>query len=134
MRGRLCEVDRKTDYGHKYTTNQKKAVWAEFQVVKYYQSKKWVLVGHRKKLKFGEVDLIFKHENSLHFIEVKYLNNSWNIFERISPDQKKRLSKNRVFYSLLYQKFSIETWIALVSFKNPKDLGTSNLNLIHLEE
>ena len=102
-------------------------------MVEHYKLKKWNCVGRRKKLKFGEVDLIFKFGQRLHFVEVKYLNNSWNIFERVSKDQKRHLIQNRVYYSLNYKEFQIESWIAFVS--NPgTGPGTSNLDLIHLEE
>ncbi len=91
----------------------------------------WQLRGRRKKLINGEVDLIFKKQKSYFFIEVKYLNSSWNIFERVTFDQKRKLIRNRVYYSLRFKEFNFLTAIAFVG---PLISDPNNLNLIHLEE
>ena len=118
-------------YSSRFRTDQTKGLWAEDQVIAHMCDLGWQLRGRRKKLINGEVDLIFKKQKSYFFIEVKYLNSSWNIFERVTFDQKRKLIRNRVYYSLRFKEFNFLTAIAFVG---PLISDPNNLNLIHLEE
>lgn len=109
--------------------NQNKGTWAEAVVVRELFIRGWGLAARRKKLLHGEVDLIFRKCNEVLFVEVKFLNNPWSIFDRITKTQKRNLIKNRVYYSLCFPEIEFSAAIAFVS----KD-STNKLNLIRLEE
>lgn len=102
-------------------------------MIVHLSQRQWQLRGRRIKLINGEVDLIFKKQSEYLFVEVKYLNNSWNIFERITLAQKRKLIKNRVYYSLKFKNFSFLAAVAFVGPKNHKNKANM-LNLIRLEE
>lgn len=134
---RLCEQNKV--YRTNYSVNQRKGLWAEDYVIAELLRQGWGLAARRKKLINGEVDLIFRKSQEIKFIEVKYLNNSWNIFERITKEQKRKLIANRVYYSLQFPQWEFSAAVALVSgsncrFGSAKSTNTNKLNLIHLEE
>lgn len=121
--------DHRQIYSSKYLINQRKGLWAENYVIREMQKSDWKLAARRKKLINGEVDIILRRGREIIFIEVKYINHSWNIFERISHHQKRKLVTNRIYYSLRFPNLEIVTAIAFVSSE-----GTNKLNLIRLEE
>lgn len=51
---------------------------AEKMVMKILQEKKYEIIAHRYKTKYGEIDLIVKKNNLLHFLEVKARKNFTN--------------------------------------------------------
>ena len=60
------------------------------------------------------MDLIFQKDNQIHFIEVKTLHNVWMSFERIKPNQMRRLQRNQIHYSYRSQ-YQIELKIIFVN-------------------
>ena len=131
MKSLRNDQNKKSDFLRRsnYLGNQRKGLWAENYVIEELVRQGWGLAARRKKLINGEVDLIFRKRHEIFFVEVKFLNNSWNIFERITKAQKRKLIANRVYYSLSFPQFVFIAAVAFVS-KDP----ANKLNLIHLEE
>jgi Holliday junction resolvase-like predicted endonuclease len=75
----------------------------------------WQNIGHRKKLFFGEVDLIFSKEDQVLLVEVKSLHNEWMAFERIGHKQIQNLIRNKVMYQLENRKLKVECRLCFVS-------------------
>ncbi len=75
----------------------------------------WQCLAHRKKLFFGEVDLILQKEEHILLIEVKSLHNEWMAFERIQHKQIQNLIRNKVVYQLENKHFKIECRICFVN-------------------
>lgn len=86
-------------------------------MAKFLENKKWTVLGRRLHCPYGEVDLLFEKENKIALIEVKYLHDEWMIFERVHPEQLKRLSKNLVFFQSQFVNKNIKLFVALVDRK-----------------
>ncbi len=99
------------------SVNQHKGHWAESTARDYFLKLNYAFVGHRKKLKFGEVDLMFQKSQQVLLVEVKYLHNEWMSFQRISRHQKKKIILNVVFYQSMNPKHEVKALLCLVDAK-----------------
>lgn len=109
----------------KSTSNSSRGLWAEEVAKASFLQEKFQFLYQRKKLKFGEVDLIFSKSKVIYFIEVKMLHNPWMSFERLGHKQKQRIIKNSIFYQKLNPKYMV---ICLLCFVHPnKKIDTINL-------
>lgn len=75
----------------------------------------WQCWAHRKKLFFGEVDLIFIKDDQVLFVEVKSLHNQWMAFERVAHKQIQNLIRNKVMFQLENRKLKVECRLCFVS-------------------
>lgn len=81
----------------------------------HFTQRGWKCIGHRKKLYFSEVDLMFSKEDQILLIEVKSLHNPWMSFERVPHKQIQNLIKNKVLYQVANPKLKIECRVCFVS-------------------
>ena len=79
------------------TSTYTKGVNAEKAVINYFLQKKFVLVAHRYKTKYGEIDLILTKDNYLIFTEVKF-RRVLPQEDIISENQKKRISRAAIHF------------------------------------
>jgi Holliday junction resolvase-like predicted endonuclease len=79
--------------------NSNRGLWAENVVCSFLISKNWSIISHRKKYKFGEIDLIVQRGQCIAIIEIKFLHNQWMSFERLNPVQHYKIRKNFVYLS-----------------------------------
>lgn len=70
---------------------------AEKKAVEYLKSLGYSILETNFHSRFGEIDIIAKKENNLHFIEVKYSKKS-DPFERITPTKLTKIIKTIEFY------------------------------------
>lgn len=111
----------------KSTSNSRRGLWAEEMAKTYFLKQRYSFLFQRKKLKYGEVDLIFSNVNHIYFIEVKMLHNPWMSFERLGCAQKKRILKNSLYYQKINPKYRV---ICLLCFVSPKN----DIDIINLSE
>lgn len=78
--------------------NTSKGLWAEVVVALHFYRQGAILMNHRIRLLHGEVDLIFKKDKYIYFIEVKTLHTDMMAFERIQSAQLNRLRRNAISY------------------------------------
>jgi len=74
--------------------SQRKGLWAELIVAKYFTIRGWKLDNHRCKINSIEIDLKFSKASKEIFIEVKYLDDPWRSFERLRSKQLNKLKMN----------------------------------------
>lgn len=67
--------------------------------------------------KFGEIDIIALKDNILHFIEVKFTQNDYNIYERIDHKKYQKIIKTIEFYFIKTRKNN-DFQIDLICVKN----------------
>lgn len=122
----LLESKNTSDQFSRGRSNQKRGLWAEDIAYKYFIEKKYNFISRRKKLKFGEVDLIFSFKNEIFFIEVKALHNDWMTFQRLNVNQKNRILKNSIYYQLSNPKYTVSVLLCFVS--QDRSINIINLN------
>ncbi len=99
----------------KNLSNSERGLWAEKIVHDFLISKKWKLVSHREKYLHGEIDFIFKRDQKIAIIEVKYLHDSWMSFQRISNQQVLRLQNNFLNLSKIqFKSFHVKLFLCFV--------------------
>ncbi len=88
---------------------------AEQATKKYFTQLGYKFISERKKLKHGEVDLIFQKGLIVFFIEVKSLHNSWMSFERITKKQIHNLKMNCLYYQIQNRQLQFKPMLCWVS-------------------
>lgn len=75
--------------------------WGEAQVANYLRQKKFRLVAHSYRCRFGEIDLIAMDGNTLCFVEVKTRSNLAVGLPRdyVTAAKRERIRKQRCFTS-----------------------------------
>jgi len=74
---------------------------AEDRAVECLKRSDYIIVERNFHSKFGEIDVIAKKDDILHFIEVKY-SKEYDALERITPKKLRKIIKTVDYY--LYQK------------------------------
>ncbi len=72
-------------------------LWEEI-VKEHYQWKGYNLLKKNYTIKWGEIDLIFDDENTIVFVEVKVIDWIEDLFDYISQNKLKFLSKTIIYY------------------------------------
>ncbi|EIZ7125690.1 YraN family protein, partial [Campylobacter jejuni] len=67
--------------------------------------------------KFGEIDIIAKKDEILHFIEVKFTQNDYEVSERLDRKKLEKILKTIEFYHLK-NGISLDFQIDLICIKN----------------
>lgn len=86
---------------------------------KFLQNSGYEILERNFKKKFGEIDIIAKKGEILHFIEVKSTNGKYEVAYRITQAKFEKITKTAQFYM---QKFGLENdfQIDLVCVKSGK--------------
>jgi putative endonuclease len=79
-------------------TNYARGVKAENLAVDYLKNYGYEILKTRYKTKFGEIDIIAKHEDCLCFIEVKMRGSERDALESVTPRIKKRIENSALFF------------------------------------
>jgi Holliday junction resolvase-like predicted endonuclease len=106
--------------------DQVKGHQAELFVIQYFLNLKFQFVAQRKKLKYGEVDLIFQKQQRILFVEVKTLHNDWMSFNRISKKQFFKLKKNAFYYQMNNKNYEVKSLLAWVKSNETIELVEIN--------
>jgi Holliday junction resolvase-like predicted endonuclease len=86
----------------------------------------WQLIFQRARTSLGEIDLVFEKNNSVNFVEVKTLSDSWRAFQRIEQNQIHKLLQNQIYFSQIYPKKIFKAQICWVL--------TNELQFVELSE
>lgn len=100
---------------------------AENHVRKFFLSRGWSISSERTKFDGVEVDLIVEKEKRRVLLEVKYLDDSWRVFERVGTKQIQRLKYVLLGMRRREQHLKIEGYIVFV-------LRDGKLQFISLDE
>lgn len=73
-------------------------IFAEILVVIFLTFKGYVVLKRRYKTHLGEIDIIAKRMNSIHFVEVKSRFNKENLDEVLTSHQVKRIKNASILY------------------------------------
>lgn len=84
------DIQKKKNYDH--------GIGAEYFAMTMLWINGHKLLFHRYKTPYGEIDIITEHQDTIHFIEVKYSLNFGNAIEYISKKQQKRIINAANFY------------------------------------
>lgn len=91
---------------------------AEYNVIKLLESRAWNLQFYRLKTEVAEIDLVFEKSGEVLLLEVKTLNNSWRVFDRIHPTQLRRLQSNLFLFRRKFRQIKFRAYIVWVSPEN----------------
>lgn len=94
--------------------NTSKGLSAESVAKQYFLREKFKFLFQRKKLKFGEIDLIFQKGKNIYLVEVKSLHDEWMAFERLGWKQKERLLKNLIYFQSQNRQFKVYCYLCFV--------------------
>ncbi len=80
------------------TTNYAKGVAAEQKAADYLRARGCDILQSRYKTKFGEVDIIAKHDDVVCFVEVKVRGTHADALESITARARKRIQNAALFF------------------------------------
>lgn len=92
----------------------------------WLQGKGYVILAQRYATPVGEIDLIARRGNTIHFIEVKHRKTFEDAAEAIRPFQQKRLQRAALYY-LQYTKYIGN------SYQFDAILAKRSFKMIHLQ-
>jgi putative endonuclease len=93
---------------------------AENKAIEFLENQKFIIIDRNFYTKFGEIDIIAKKDNVLHFIEVKSGKNFQSIYN-ITPTKMKRIIK------------SIEVYLKKYKLQNPYQIDAITIDNGKLE-
>ncbi|TQR32375.1 YraN family protein [Campylobacter sp. MIT 99-7217] len=75
-------------------------ILGEDKACKFLKQNKFEILERNFHSKFGEIDIIAKKDEILHFIEVKFTQNDYEVSERLDAKKYEKLLKTIDFYML----------------------------------
>ena len=104
-----------------------RGVLAENHVRKFFLSRGWSISSERTKFDGVEVDIIVEKEKRRVLLEVKYLDDSWRVFERVGTKQIQRLKYVLLGMRRRERNLKVEGYVVFV-------LRDGKLQFISLDE
>ena len=75
-------------------------ILGENKACKYLKKQGFEILKRNFHSKFGEIDIIAKKNEILHFIEVKFTQNDYEVYERLDKKKYDKILKTIEFYNL----------------------------------
>ena len=86
-------------------TSYAKGVAAETQAAEYLKTKGYDIIETRYKTKFGEIDVIAKHDDLICFVEVKVRAKQADALESVTPRTQQRIENSALFFLSEYPDY-----------------------------
>ncbi|EDO7126188.1 YraN family protein, partial [Campylobacter coli] len=77
-------------------------ILGEDKACEFLKKQKFEILKRNFRSKFGEIDIIAKKDGILHFIEVKFTQNNYEVSERLNVKKYEKILKTIEFYELKY--------------------------------
>lgn len=92
-------------------------ILGENKACEYLKKQKFEILKCNFHSKFGEIDIIAKKDDVLHFIEVKFTQNDYEVSERLNLKKYKKILKTINFY-LFKNPTNLDFQVDLICVKN----------------
>ncbi len=109
--------------------------WGEALAAEYLRKKRWTLVAHGYRCRFGEIDLVVKNRKCLAFVEVKLRKSADFAEAREFVDFRKqeRLRKTAALY-LTQHPTDLACRFDVIEIYAPQGTATAKPEINHLED
>ncbi|AXP09120.1 YraN family protein [Campylobacter hepaticus] len=102
-------------------------ILGENKACNFLKKQGFTLIKRNFHSKFGEIDIIAKKDEILHFIEVKFTQNDYETSERLNSKKLEKILKTIDFYHLKYGNFN-DFQVDLICINNDTIQFFENIN------